>query len=189
MNQALENGKRVVCGWEANGGFLVGSNVERNGQPLRSLPTRDAMLPILCTLFSALQKGLSVIDLFSALPKRFSRAALLKDFPRPISTRIIELFSPTDPRSESEAQAIRDLLSRFLTPANGFGVITGINYVDGVRVTFDNGEVIHIRPSGNADELRVYAVSDTQERSNQIAELAVAEPDGILRQMERSARA
>jgi len=47
--------------------------------------------------------------------------------------------------------------------------------------------VAHIRPSGNADELRIYAVADTQERADAIAAMSVAEPDGILRRMEKAA--
>jgi phosphomannomutase len=54
-----------------------------------------------------------------------------------------------------------------------------------VRLIFGNGDVAHIRPSGNADELRIYAVADTQARADEIAALGVAEPDGLLRQIER----
>ncbi len=79
-----------------------------------------------------------------------------------------------------------DKLNRFFPPSSGFGRIEDVNYLDGVRITFDNGEVVHIRPSGNADELRIYAVADSQERANAIAELGVREPDGILRAMEKS---
>ena len=43
-----------------------------------------------------------------------------------------------------------------------------------------------LRPSGNADELRIYAVADTEERADAIAAMGVAEPDGILRRMERA---
>ena len=41
------------------------------------------------------------------------------------------------------------------------------------------------RPSGNAPQFRIYAVADTQARADQIVELAVKEPDGILRRLER----
>jgi phosphomannomutase len=44
--------------------------------------------------------------------------------------------------------------------------------------------VAHLRPSGNAEELRIYAVADTQERADQIASLGVADPGGILRAMQ-----
>ena len=41
-------------------------------------------------------------------------------------------------------------------------------------------------PPGNADELRIYAVADTQARADAITAMGVAEPDGILRTMERA---
>jgi phosphomannomutase len=55
-------------------------------------------------------------------------------------------------------------------------------------VYFENGDVAHVRPSGNADELRIYAVADTQERADAIARAGTAEPDGILRRIERAVR-
>ena len=54
-----------------------------------------------------------------------------------------------------------------------------------MRIWFDNGDVAHVRPSGNADEFRIYAVADSQERADQIVKLGVQEPDGILRRLER----
>lgn len=81
--------------------------------------------------------------------------------------------------------AIRTELGRYFRPDLGFGEIRGINYMDGVRIRFDNGDVAHIRPSGNADEFRIYAVADSQERADRIAALGAAEPDGILRRLER----
>ena len=44
----------------------------------------------------------------------------------------------------------------------------------------------HVRPSGNADELRIYAVADAQARADAITAAGVAEPDGILRRMEKA---
>jgi len=60
-----------------------------------------------------------------------------------------------------------------------------INVLDGVRVHFRNGDVAHIRPSGNAPQLRIYANSDSQARADAIVEFALREPNGILRQLER----
>jgi phosphomannomutase len=75
---------------------------------------------------------------------------------------------------------------RFFTPALGFDDIARINVLDGVRIYFRNGDIAHIRPSGNAPQLRLYANSDSQARANQIVELGLREPDGILRQLERA---
>ncbi|MDQ2773989.1 MAG: phosphomannomutase [Acidobacteriota bacterium] len=183
MQSASAKGRRAICGWEANGGFLLGCDLERKGRTLKALPTRDAVLPILCTLFAAQEKAVPLTELFAALPKRFSRAALIRDFPRPVSAKLIQSFSSSDPAQDAE---IRKKLSKFFPASSGFGCIANVNYLDGVRITFDNGEVVHIRSSGNADELRVYAVADSQARANFIVDLAVQEPGGILRAMEKS---
>ena len=82
--------------------------------------------------------------------------------------------------------AARDKLQDFFTPEMGFGKIVALDYTDGVRVIFDNGDVAHLRPSGNADEFRVYAAADTPDRAEAIASFATADPDGILRKMERA---
>ena len=142
-------------------------------------------MPILGALFAAEQHGLSLIDLFARLPKRFSRAALLKHFPRATALKIVARFSP--PSGESAASAaIRKDLGWFFTPAQGFDSVAHVDYTDGVRILFANGEVAHVRPSGNADELRIYAVADTQSRADAIAAMGVEEPAGILRKMEKA---
>jgi phosphomannomutase len=202
MDAALRRGRQRVCGWEANGGFLTGSTIVRQGKLLAPLPTRDAVLPILCTLFSAHEKRLSLSALFATLPRRFSRSALLKQFPRRTALGIVKRFSPADSmvkeaRFDADELAILDVtnaeiapselnrrnllgiresLSEFFSAENGFAEIRSLNYTDGVR----------IGPSGNADELRIYAVADTEARANAIAALGIAEPAGILRSMEKS---
>ena len=186
IEAALQKGKKLVCGWEPNGGFLTGSDLERNGATLKALLTRDSVLPILATLFAAAESGLSLVDRFARLPKRFSRAALLKQFPRAVALKIVARFSPLSPNpQEAELADIRNLLEKFFTREMGFGTITHVDYTDGIRILFDNGDVAHVRPSGNADELRIYAVADTQKRADAIAAMGVAEPDGILRSMEK----
>ena len=175
MEQARSRGRRVVCGWEANGGFLTGSDIHRDGTVLTALPTRDAFLPVLCALFAAQEKGETLVDLFARLPKRFSRAALIKDFPRAAGLKMVAEFSQGDPRR----------LEEFFTADAGFGAVARVDCTDGVRIIFSNGEVAHFRPSGNADELRIYAVADTQQRADEIAAMGVAE-DGILRRMEKN---
>jgi phosphomannomutase len=83
-------------------------------------------------------------------------------------------------------QRIRTELGAFFGAQHGFGAMTGINYVDGIRMFFDNDDVAHVRPSGNAPQLRIYANADTQERAAAIVAAALAEPDGILRRLERA---
>ncbi len=170
MDAACAKGRKAICGWEANGGFLTGSDFVRNGHVLKQLATRDAFLPILSVLFAAREQGVSVSELFRRLPARFSRAGLLKNFPRAVSLEIVK-------QTEFE---------QFFPADKGFGTIRSIDHSDGVRIQFDNGDVAHIRPSGNADELRIYAVAGTEERASEIVAMGIDDQDGILRQMERA---
>ncbi len=176
MEAARAKGRRAICGWEANGGFLTGSDIERNGRVLKALPTRDAMLPVLAVLAASLEKKKPLVDLFGELPQRFSRAALLKNYPREQSRQVVERFSVP---GETTWRALEAVFSS----DRGFGAITRLDLTDGVRVYFTNGDVVHFRPSGNADEFRIYAVADSQQRADQIVEMGVAEPDGLLRRL------
>jgi phosphomannomutase len=190
MEEARRAGKRRVCGWEPNGGFLTGSDIDRNGAILSALLTRDAILPILGVLFAANESRVSLVDLFARLPKRFSRAALLENFSRPLGLKMVSFFSPgmAGP-SRVGLDEIRTRLAKFFTPELGFGTIVHVNVTDGVRILFDNGDVAHLRPSGNADELRIYAVADTQARADAIVAMGIAQPEGILRRMEKAVAA
>jgi phosphomannomutase len=183
MEQARARGKRTVCGWEANGGFLTGSDILRQGQILTALPTRDAVLPIVAVLTAAKTRGLPLVDLFNTLPRRYSRAALLKDFPRSEGLALVARLTPT---VAGDTESIRQTLAKVFTPEAGFAPIMDLNYTDGVRIYFANGEVAHLRPSGNADEFRFYAVADTEPRALQIANQGIAEPNGLLRQLART---
>lgn len=186
MQAAAAKGRRAVCGWEANGGFLVGSDIERNGRTLTALPTRDAFLPILSVLFAAAERNCSIAELFNELPKRFSKAGLLKDFPRAASMGIIRRLTPFSGSSDPDEHArIATDLARVFTRARGFASVARLDYTDGVRVIFGNNDVTHIRPSGNADELRIYATADTQARADAIVAEGICEPDGILRTLQR----
>jgi phosphomannomutase len=147
------------------------------------------------------------------LPERFGRAGLIDSFPVAVSQAILANLIPFGEAIEVEFDGIQQgidrsradatptplaagiaedwqqrkkTLARFFTAALGFGDIVRINVLDGVRISFNNGDVAHIRPSGNAPQLRIYANSDSQARADQIVELALREPEGILRQLERA---
>ena len=45
------------------------------------------------------------------------------------------------------------------------GEADGIDRTDGLRIHFAGGDIIHLRPSGNAPELRCYTESDSPERA------------------------
>ena len=175
MDQATGTAR---VGWEANGGFLTGSVIERHGRLLPALPTRDAALPLFAALHAAAEAKVPVTELFARLPNRYSKAGLLDNFDPAISQALLQRLS-------SSAADVPAALAPFFTPADGFGAITELNYIDGVRIFFENGDIAHVRPSGNAPQLRMYVCADTPERADEIIRLAVAEPDGILRQLEK----
>ncbi len=176
MERAAEKGRKAICGWEANGGFLLGSDIHRGGRVLTALPTRDAMLPIVAVLSAAKERGIPMLQLFEELPRRFSRSALLRNFPRETGRAIVSAIS-------SHPTAAARLAGIFTADA-GFAAIRRIDTTDGPRLIFENGEVAHFRPSGNADEFRIYAVADSQSRADEISNLGIREPDGIIRRLE-----
>ncbi len=213
MQRAIAEGTTRVVAWEANGGFLTGTDFTVNGRLLSALATRDAVLPILAALLSAARRGVPVSKLFDELPQRATCSGLLDDFPQSTSQAILARFSPgdaavidavfddstvtvtrvnndemaastPDPLAD-ELLALRQTIQHNFSAADGFGSVVRLNYTDGVRVWFDTGDIIHIRPSGNAPQLRIYAVSDVARRADGIVRLAIREPDGLLRRMER----
>ncbi|QOL24425.1 phosphomannomutase [Thalassotalea sp. LPB0316] len=134
----------AVAGFEANGGFLLGSDVTVNGKVLKALPTRDAVLPAIMLLALAGDKSISAV--VETLPKRFTSSDRIKNFATEKSKKI--LASGTN---EPEV-----LLAKL-----GFNTeLQSVDVTDGLRMTFMDGRIIHLRPSGNAPELRCYAEAD-----------------------------
>jgi phosphomannomutase len=214
MQRAIAAGTTGVVAWEANGGFLTGTDFTVNGRLLSALATRDAVLPILAALLSAARRGVSMSQLFNELPQRTTCSGLLDDVPQSVSQTILVQFSPDDTTvidavfdvstvtvtrvsdgrmvtSTGDPQAdelltLRQSIQHNFSAADGFGSVVRLNYTDGVRIWFDNGDIAHIRPSGNAPQLRIYAVSDFAQRADDIVRLAIREPDGLFRRMERN---
>jgi phosphomannomutase len=134
-----------VAGFEANGGFLLGSAVQVNGKPLKALPTRDAVLPAIM-LLSATNKVM-ISTLVDALPQRYTHSDRIQNFATEKSQTIIA----------QGKQEPANLLARL-----GFKnvVIKSVDETDGLRITLEDDRIVHLRPSGNAPELRCYAEAD-----------------------------
>jgi hypothetical protein len=43
-----------------------------------------------------------------------------------------------------------------------------LDRTDGLRITFENGEIVHLRPSGNAPELRCYTEAASEARAQEL---------------------
>ena len=178
MDEALRAGAKRVVGWEVNGGFMLANDIAIGGKKLAALPTRDAFLPILAVLSMAAQAKTPVSRIFATLPQRFTQAGLLDNFPPDIYRAILDTYLPDSPE-------VRAKLGAYFSAAQGFGAIKQINGLDGVRIYFDNDEIAHIRLSSNAPQLRLYSVAPTQERADAMVELAIAEPNGIFRNIQK----
>ena len=166
MMEATRAGAKRVVGYEANGGFLLNSDIEIGGKKLRALPTRDAVIVMLGVLLRAKAQGKTVSELAASLPARFTASDRLKNFPPEQSAAILAKFN-----SGSEAADKIEIEKMF---GGICGSVAGLNRTDGLRITFANGEIIHLRPSGNAPEFRCYAEAETDERAREITALALA---------------
>ncbi|MCJ2085118.1 phosphomannomutase [Methylobacterium sp. E-005] len=142
MEQTKAAGAGIVVGFEANGGFLLGSDVTRDGRTLPALPTRDAMLPILATLAAARAAGTSLADLVASLDAGEMASDRLPNTPAERSGAFLARLGEAGFRGD------------FLKPV---GVPQDVDQQDGVRIGLDGGRAIHFRASGNAPELRCYA--------------------------------
>ena len=164
MAAALAANEGVVGGYEANGGFLLASDVIREGQTLSALPTRDAVLPIVAALAAARPGRLA--DLVADLPPRTTFSDRLADFaPARRDGLFVWLKEGHDAR--------RSRLEESFGPMAG-DALTDIDDLDGVRMTFANGRIIHLRGSGNAPELRCYAEAENKVLAEALSRQALA---------------
>ena len=155
MVMAAQAGARNVVGYEANGGFLTFAEIEQDGRKLPPLPTRDAALVAIAVLLLARRQGVAVSGLLQMLPSRFTASDRLKAF-------------PTE-RSQEHIAALREGGEQAMAEAfPGLGELSAVDETDGLRMTFANGEVVHLRPSGNAPELRCYNEAQSPQRAAEL---------------------
>ncbi|AMY70574.1 phosphomannomutase [Frigidibacter mobilis] len=140
-----------VAGFEANGGFLLGFTAEGGllKGPLPPLMTRDSVLPMLAPLAVAKAKGQPVADLVAGLPPCFTAADRVQEIDRDKAKTFLDGLI-----AEASARVA------FFAPS---GEIDSIDLTDGLRVNLTSGAVVHLRPSGNAPEFRIYAQGTSPE--------------------------
>ncbi|MDQ9169883.1 phosphomannomutase [Oxalobacteraceae bacterium R-40] len=157
MTAAVAKGQAGVVGYEANGGLLLGSAVGRHGKALSALPTRDALLPILSLLCLMKENNCRMSELTRDLPRRFTASDRLQNIPPEKSRAFIDSL-------KNDA----GLLAKVC--AAGADSILHIDETDGLRVTFASQLIVHLRPSGNAPELRCYTEADSMEQATSVCE-------------------
>lgn len=149
-----------VVGYEANGGFLLGFTAAGPTGPLTPLMTRDAVLPLIAPLALARKAG-GLAALVAAEPARFTAADRLQEIPISISQALVVAFD-TD---KSKRAAFLDQMN---------GTEAHIDRVDGLRITLTDGRIVHLRPSGNAPELRLYIEADSVETADKTLVLGMS---------------
>ncbi|MBL1320538.1 MAG: phosphomannomutase [Methylophaga sp.] len=155
---AAGSGKHVV-GYEANGGFLQQTPLKQNDNILSPLPTRDAVIVPLAIILLAKQEQLTIAELLMTLPQRYTHSDRIKEFSTLLSQKIISKLTKGDMDEQNVT-----IQSYF----NMVGEPKSINTTDGLRITFKNNDIVHLRPSGNAPELRCYTESDSQQQAEEL---------------------
>lgn len=132
-----------VAGYEANGGFLLGFEARGPTGPLPALATRDSLLPIVAVLAAARAAG-GLAARVALEPARVTAADRLAEVPPETSAALMARF-------ETAPEA-------FLAPLGE--ALQGLDRTDGLRLACASGRILHIRPSGNAPELRLYVEAE-----------------------------
>ncbi|WP_199088367.1 phosphomannomutase [Bosea sp. ASV33] len=143
MEEAKNGNARIVIGFEANGGVLLGSDVERDGTVLPALPTRDALLPILATLALSREEGRKLSEIADDARFAIALSNRLQEIPQDRTAALIARLDADDAAFRNEAFAAH-------------GGVAARDRRDGLRLTLGSGSTVHFRASGNAPELRVY---------------------------------
>ncbi|CAM4290025.1 phosphomannomutase [Palleronia rufa] len=129
---AAADGRAI--GYEANGGVLLGFDANGPAGPLPALPTRDAVLPLLAVLASCAG---DVAARVAAEPAVFTAQGRLQEIPRDRMNAVLARLD-ADP-----------------LPLTGEAPVS-VDRTDGLRWSLPGDRVIHVRPSGNAPEMRLY---------------------------------
>ncbi|MGR5239093.1 phosphomannomutase [Vibrio alfacsensis] len=147
-----------TAGFEANGGFLLASDIAFKGGTLKALPTRDAVLPALAVLAAASQSSISA--LVKSLPKTFTASDRLQHFSKDKSNAILNL-------AEHDSEAFLQMIGMPMLK------VLSTDKTDGLRMTLSSGAIIHLRPSGNAPELRCYVESHSQSKADDLVKITL----------------
>ncbi|WP_299632625.1 phosphomannomutase [uncultured Roseobacter sp.] len=137
---AMQGGGRVV-GYEANGGFLLGFEAMGPAGSLAPLVTRDCTLPLLMVLYAGRDGGIAAR--VAQEPPVVTVADRLQNVEQAKSRVLLDRWQQ-DPAARVA----------FLAPLNKEE--ERLDLTDGLRMILTDGDVIHVRPSGNAPELRLY---------------------------------
>lgn len=142
-----------IAGYEANGGFLLGFEAQLD-KPLPALMTRDSLLPLVAMLYAACGAG-SVAARVGTEPPRFCASGRIEDVAMECSAALVKALT-------QDAAKRRGLL------ATAGEEEADTDLTDGLRIKCRSGQIVHLRPSGNAPELRVYVEADAEQEARSL---------------------
>jgi len=128
--------------------------------------TRDVVIMILSILLMSVEEQSEISTLVSELPQRYTYSDRLKNFPTETSKKLVEQLSLQD--MDGQYPAIIKIFGRH------FGTVKSVDRTDGLRIVFGSDQVVHLRPSGNAPELRCYTESSAEAEAVTINQKALA---------------
>ena len=144
---------RLAC--DSDGAWLVLAEHAPGGRPGPSLPTREALLPIASLLHAVRAARMPVSALCAALPRRFTARNTLTGFS---GQRGLDLLHRLAADPESAAAT--------LAPASGR--IAAADTTDGLRVRFENGDVVHLQSIDDPSGLSCATESSRQDTSERL---------------------
>lgn len=175
MNDLVKKGKTAIAGYEANGGFLCADDIHLHNRKLNALPTRDAVIVMSALLHLSKLKQQALSLLANDLPHRYTYSDRIKNIPTQTSQQIIQTY--LDKKSgikkiesdfcgafSSQTEILTETPQKNSPPVK----VAKIDNTDGLRIIFDNQNIIHFRPSGNAPEFRCYTEASSIAQACQV---------------------
>ena len=116
---------------------------------------------------ASLQSKQHLSELVAELPQRYTASNRIQDFPTQKSKQLIQTWS------DAPQPALIKLGLENKTIINQ-------NQTDGLRWTFDDKSIVHLRPSRNAPELRFYTEAGKEQQANDILTKTLESLTGLL---------
>ncbi|HEX2548458.1 MAG TPA: phosphomannomutase [Gammaproteobacteria bacterium] len=160
INALIDEGKCRIIGYEANGGVLVGTDFQVEGKILKALPTRDSLISLLTIITHAKKSGLKISELVKKHTCLYTESQSIADIPSEESQHFL-------------AKLTGDMQNHKIDYFKVNAAIKKVESLDGLRIYYENGEIVHLRPSGNASELRCYTEASTPDRTKLLNEECV----------------
>jgi phosphomannomutase len=158
--EEIAAGAKRPIGFEPNGGVLVGSDQNVRGRMLCKLVTRDSFLPILAVLQQSAGQKKPLSELRRLAAFRSAASGRLQDVDTSRCAELVKGLSLDE-----------DKRARFFAP---YGSVRSIDTTDGLRVILGTSDIanrdciVHLRPSGNAPEMRCYVEAETDARAGEL---------------------